>query len=277
MEPEEAHAAGGIRERPLAIPSAGFPLCGFLHRPARARGAVLIVPPIFDERNGAQRTLVDLARALARAGFAALRFDPRGVGDSPGGLEGVTLAAWRADVRAALAALRAETGSSPTALVGLRFGAALAFSETASLDVPAAVLLEPVLEGHSYLRSLLQLRALRRGLTAGGSAATLMEEVLREDPFDLDGFAVPAALAREIAALDLRQNSPAFFPGKLLLVQISGAQALNAANTGWTQRLAASGAKIETAVLRLPPFWSQVERVDTGELVRLATEWIAQP
>jgi exosortase A-associated hydrolase 1 len=71
----------------LAIDCEGNRLAGVLHRPAgtdAARIGVVIVVGGPQTRIGSHRQFVLLARALAAAGFAVLRFDLRGMGDSEG-------------------------------------------------------------------------------------------------------------------------------------------------------------------------------------------------
>jgi pimeloyl-ACP methyl ester carboxylesterase len=60
----------------------------------------------------------DLAARLAQAGYTAAAVDPRGVGDSAGPMEGVTLFDYAADV----AAVVAELSPGPAVLVGHAFG-----------------------------------------------------------------------------------------------------------------------------------------------------------
>jgi exosortase A-associated hydrolase 1 len=79
-------AAVATVETPLLIPLAGDTLLGVLAAPAGlAQGTALLVvvggPQV---RVGSHRQFVQLARHLAAAGHATLRFDVRGMGDSSG-------------------------------------------------------------------------------------------------------------------------------------------------------------------------------------------------
>ncbi len=62
-----------------------------------------------------------IADGLAANGFASLRFDLRGHGESEGTQEDVTLAGLLNDIRAGFEVLRAETGTARTSLVGQSF------------------------------------------------------------------------------------------------------------------------------------------------------------
>lgn len=74
---------------PFVFPCQGEALVGVLHRPAlpAARGVVIVVGgPQY--RVGSHRQFLLLARDLAEAGIASLRFDHRGMGDSTGAFVG---------------------------------------------------------------------------------------------------------------------------------------------------------------------------------------------
>jgi exosortase A-associated hydrolase 1 len=74
-----------VTEAVLPLSCEGTPLVGVLaYRDAAASTGVVIVVGGPQYRAGAHRQFVLLARALAAAGFPALRFDVRGMGDSEG-------------------------------------------------------------------------------------------------------------------------------------------------------------------------------------------------
>jgi exosortase A-associated hydrolase 1 len=106
-------------ESALAIDCAGTRLWGVLTRPAPGvtpiSTAVLIVVGGPQYRVGSHRQFVQLARALARHGYASLRFDYRGMGDSDGDLRSFDQA--RDDVRAGLDALVASQPASARIVV----------------------------------------------------------------------------------------------------------------------------------------------------------------
>ncbi len=106
-------------ESAVAFGCAGETLCGILHRPPQPgpRGVVIVVGGP-QTRVGSQRQFVLLARALADAGIAVLRFDYRGMGDSGGEVRDFT--AIDADIRAAVDSLtRLVPEVSDVALWGL--------------------------------------------------------------------------------------------------------------------------------------------------------------
>ena len=103
----------------------GAKLLGIVTRPAAPRpvGVVIVVGgPQY--RAGSHRQFVLLARALAAAGFASIRFDYRGMGDAEG--EPATFEAIDDDVDRAVDTLQREAGIGDVVLVGLCDGASAA-------------------------------------------------------------------------------------------------------------------------------------------------------
>ena len=113
----------------------GFSLAGTISRPEgrpEPLPAVILVsgPGLTDrdETIGGIPVFGQLAHALADAGFAVLRFDRRGVGQSGGRTESATLDDYAEDVRAAVRMMRdrKDIDRRRIALVGLGQGGALA-------------------------------------------------------------------------------------------------------------------------------------------------------
>src|SRR5690348_13334892 len=90
------------------------PLLGWLTTPAathsageQSAGAALILPPLGYEYATTHRTLRTLAESLATAGWAALRLDYDGTGDSAGDQwDADRVGAWRRSVAVGAAELR---------------------------------------------------------------------------------------------------------------------------------------------------------------------------
>ena len=95
------------REHCLQFDCAGSPLVGIVAQPALpARVGVVIVVGGPQYRVGSHRQFTLLARRMAAAGFAALRFDCRGMGDSAGPAR--DFLSIDEDIGAAIAALRRD-------------------------------------------------------------------------------------------------------------------------------------------------------------------------
>ncbi len=92
-------------EIPLLFTCGGDALIGVLHRPEQpADTGVLVVVGGPQYRIGSHRQFLLLARALSKAGYPAMRFDYRGMGDSEGEFRGFEEAG--EDIRAALDAFQ---------------------------------------------------------------------------------------------------------------------------------------------------------------------------
>jgi len=140
------------RETPLSFDCEGAKLVGVLTAPvADARVGVIVVVGGPQYRVGSHRQFVLLARTLASAGIACLRFDYRGMGDSDGDI--VPFDATRPDIDAAIRAFRARLpGARHIVLWGLCDGAAACALAVPNDDVCGMILVNPWVrtdEGHA--------------------------------------------------------------------------------------------------------------------------------
>lgn len=124
-------------EHPLIFDCDGDRLVGVLTQPETpARTGVIIVVGGPQYRAGSHRQFVLLARAIAQAGFAALRFDYRGMGDSEGTAR--TFEETSGDIAAAIGALRKASSSIVRVVLwGLCDGASAALMYVADSRVHA--------------------------------------------------------------------------------------------------------------------------------------------
>jgi len=188
-------------------------LLGAFHQPQRLRPrgtAVLLCNPFGEEASRAHRTYRVLATQLERAGYAGLRFDYSGTGDSLGDSDAATVDAWLGDIVTAAEHLRTTAGVPRVAVVGLRFGATLAMLASARGELrPRHLLLwDPVVDGAAYLRELV------------AQHRTYMREEMSEDwqdrlriaadgtPSEALGAPISAMLGAQIAAIDLAATAP---------------------------------------------------------------------
>jgi pimeloyl-ACP methyl ester carboxylesterase len=93
-------------------------------------------------------------RALAERGFAVLRFDYYGTGDSPGSLEQSSLELWEANIKSAVSALKKRSSVTQVSLCGLRLGARLALHVSDDIALRRLVLWDPILDGTAYVQRL---------------------------------------------------------------------------------------------------------------------------
>ncbi len=181
------------RTRPIWFPVRGQPCAGWLYEVADppARGAVVLCPSIGLEYEASHRAFRALAPRLAGRGFAVLRFDYLGRGDSADDPAGDTgPAAWAETIQAATGLLRAN-GFARISLVGIRLGALLAACAAGSGPPPAALVYwYPSKSGREFLRGQVGLRRMivpapdrppgeveLPGLVLGGDIAREVQEV----------------------------------------------------------------------------------------------------
>ena len=219
-------------EVPLAFPCGGETLVGVLHAPSTppSLGVVIVVGgPQY--RAGSHRQFLLLARALADRGFAALRFDCRGMGDSDGAFPGFEQIG--PDVAAAVDALAGRLPSLRRIVLWGLCDATLAIAEHARADrrIAGVVLLNPWVRSesglaraqlkHYYIARLMQPDFLRKVLSgrfdaiASGRAlgATFLRAFRAKRPAEqTTADAPPNALADRLAV------ALADFKGRILLI-----------------------------------------------------------
>jgi alpha/beta superfamily hydrolase len=190
---------------PAGVPfrfGSGDQLVGVLHAPTNStpRRAVLICPPLGREAIWAHRTLRQLAVRLARRGLTALRFDPYGTGDSEGDESDWSIARWQEDASSGLDVLRREAPGAALTALGLRFGTVLAVRAADSrVDVDSLVAWHPIAVGAEHLADL---RSVRRARLR--QFPVPVPRSVRGDRFQIVGFRLTEAFARELAAYDAR-------------------------------------------------------------------------
>src|SRR5687767_11565513 len=105
------------QEEPLQFRAPHAELRGMLHHAAgRQRGAVVLCTADGEERAWCHRTYMFLARTLAERGFAVLRFEYTGQGESGGAYEDTTIATRAGDIAAAVKVATDRTGEHAPAL-----------------------------------------------------------------------------------------------------------------------------------------------------------------
>jgi pimeloyl-ACP methyl ester carboxylesterase len=142
-------------ERPALVPHANEQLYLVRHEAARlpAKASVVLAGPMTLERSHGYLTWVRLARCLALNGFDVLRFDYRGVGESPGVFQAQTFDTWRDDLEAVVDLARAR---GRVLILGLRLGALLASQLLVDRRVDGLAAWDPPTNGRAMLLDMLR-------------------------------------------------------------------------------------------------------------------------
>ena len=176
------------------------------------------------------------ARRLVVEGFAVLRFDCEGEGDSEGESAEMGLAEWAQDTLDAASFLQ-ERGVEKVSLFGCRLGAAAAAMAAAEISVGTLLLWCPITDGSDYMKELFrynivaQLSAFQKvvvsrdemvqQLQTGGTVNVLGWEIGARLYESVDAFRLEGVLAncrcREKPLILTRTSSSAFWQEPRLL------------------------------------------------------------
>ena len=132
--------AGNPGDEDVYIPALGFTIAATLTHPAKAAGrlpAVVLVagagPENRDEIASGVPIFSQFAGAIADAGFVALRYDKRGVGQSGGRAENASITDFAADLSGIVAWLRNRKDIDPNRIVLAAYGEGGAVALTAAV------------------------------------------------------------------------------------------------------------------------------------------------
>ncbi len=158
------------------------------------------------------------------SGFAVLRFDYHGTGDSPGDeRDPDRVQTWLDDVRVAAAELRARGGAPAIAMVGLRLGATLAMLAPHG-GVDSLVLWGPYARGAAFHGESTRLYKMHKKLDPHGFSGGAGDGP-RTDGDEAFGFLLTHATVAGLKALDVRGAAMAPVRRALIVGDGSGAPA----------------------------------------------------
>jgi alpha/beta superfamily hydrolase len=217
---------------------------GWLHQPrsitgGHRRSGVVLCAPLGHEALWLHQTIRSLSDRLAARGFAVLRFDYAGTGDSIDIGARVAPGRWVDEAVEAVRFFRRASGVERVALVGFRFGATVAVQAARAASADTVALIAPVVAGQQFVREMIALH--RTWLDT--VAPDVRDDVPPDDAFDVLGHRFGRASIDEIAKHDLRRASSAP-AGKLLIV--------HAATQGPSHELANVYRKLGARVDSLP-------------------------
>ncbi len=257
----------------------GTRMFGMAHLPERPRAGVVFCHPFAEERKSAYRAMVTAARAFCDAGFAVLRFDYRGCGDSEGEFQDATVSTREADIAEAMAQLTRLAGVECVGLLGLRLGALFAARVAEDMgDLPFLVLWEPVANGKNYFMADLRKKLIKEMMTSG-KGSVKREEIIEslkspETVIDFDGYLVSGAMYSELEGIDLLSQLGRH-RGPTLLVQISHTERFARPHEQLRDAYLAAGADAELAAVVEEPFWNRIDFAGCPRLIETTRDWLA--
>lgn len=164
---------------------------------------VLHVHPFAEEMNKSRRMVAEMARRLARHGYAVLQIDLTGCGDSEGDFADASWHSWLDDIGAADAWLQTQYPDQPLILWGLRLGGLLAAAHAAAHPQRCRQLLlwAPVVNGEQFLTQFLRLRVANQMLAGeqGGGTQQLMQQLQAGAAVEIAGYMLASQLALPLA------------------------------------------------------------------------------
>ncbi|TAH43128.1 MAG: hypothetical protein E6Q43_05465 [Dokdonella sp.] len=248
---------------PIWIPLAEGRLFGVLHMPdTPPRGSILICPPFFHEHVRSQRLFALLADALCGHGFAVLRFDYLGSGDSEGADETFSMRGAERDALAAANWLGERAGRVRLVALGIRAGAHPAAAVFRQGKAGRLWLWQPILHGGAYLEQLRERAHLERQ-SSERYARPVAD--LAEDLATVMGFPCGVGLHDELAHAVLVLND---LDASHLLILDAAAASESASASGLMtleEPLAGWADQLDMARIGLPPIRAIAARLaDAG-------------
>ncbi len=196
---------------------------------AAPRARFLLCRPLGQEAVRTAAIYRVVGERLAREGCESLRFDYHGTGDSPGGEEDQSLGGWLDDTLAAHEQLQEGADDVPVIWFGMGLGATLALRAALRARKPPTqlVLWEPVLDGPTYVRQLMEGHQRELVNMFRVPWERLLEShkaVAPALPGDILGFQVGPSLADDLQNLRDVQVAPALRRGVRVLCAVADGQ-----------------------------------------------------
>jgi hypothetical protein len=185
----------------------GAHLYTVLHQVPDPIARVLLVGPFASERHFSYVPWVRWARFLASKGIEALRYDYRGVGESTGTFEDMSLEHWSEDVAFLANWLRRRSPNVPLVLHGLELGALLASRIFATGVGDGLLLWSTPNNANEVLRAALLRRIAIDHAFKDVNGSKTWSDYLRQfeanQSIDVEGYSLSARLWRESFRFDL--------------------------------------------------------------------------
>ena len=220
--------------------------------------------PLFDERKCAHRFSFQLKEVFRAAGLVLERFDYRGTGEADGEFADISLETLRQDIVA-------KIGGEQVCLIGVRFGASLAFDYCVhdTGKVRNLVLLQPVLGGARYVDYLYRKQHIKDLMTAPPS-----KQISDSGIRNIEGYKTNIKFINQLKAFDLLKMAGQYERGNSIFIgQITSRLKTEPEVINLIKLLAVSAAQVSVENIAVPMFWERIANSDYTGLTQKILRW----
>lgn len=280
MESDEKESELKVIEIPYFFENNNYSLFGILHKPATGEPdeGFIFCHPFAEEKLWTQRVYVNFARELAKLGFAVLRFDFMGHGDSEGDFHTSSISTRVSDIKAAFKSLKEKIPSvNKINLLGLRFGATLAVLASKEISkINNLILWDPIIDGLKYMQEMLRINLTTQTAVYKEIRYTredLVKQLENGKTVNVDGYEIANVLYQEAIKINLLKDLPVY-AGKSLIVQISSGE--NARTKKEMEALAETYMDSLLLLANEFPFWKEIKLYysKAPDLFNKTLEWL---
>jgi pimeloyl-ACP methyl ester carboxylesterase len=215
---------------PLFFGSSRNPLYGVFHPAAgsiQRKEGVLLCPPFGQEYMRSHRAFRQLALLLSKKGYAVLRFDYQGTGDSSGDIEDINIDEWLDNIKTAAEELKETAFVDKIHIIGLRLGAILASSASPNIEIDKLVLWDSLSSGLAYDKEL-QVEMKKEGDDAA------FNHIDANGTLHFNGFPLVKSVRDGLQKLDLLNTPP--HAEKIFQVVSKETNCSRAINKAWSSK-----------------------------------------
>jgi len=216
---------------------------------------------------------------MAHHGYASLRFDFMGHGDSEGRFEDTSVKSRLYDINSAINYLKMKIPDvTEISLIGLRFGATLALlAGDSNPDVSRIVLWEPIFNCQSYLQEILRSNLATQNAVYKEIRYTrkqLVESLAQGKTISFEGYEISYPFYSEASAINLLTHD-IHNKNKILVIQITRVKKdISKAHRSFIERMK----NVEHRIVVDEPFWKETKKYcpKADHLYETTKNWLVE-